>query len=164
LIEHWNGTTWTQVPSPSPGGPTRNNWLIGVTATSATDAWAVGRTFHRATPFRYQTLIEHWNGTTWTQVPSVTPANSIDAQLVAVAATSGSNAWAVGYYIVAAGGFPHTTLAEHWNGTTRTQVPSPNPSASDNFVFGVAAASPASFLAVGAYAVGSQTQQALTFH
>ncbi len=40
LILHWDGTSWTQTPSPSPGPA--GSELTGVTATSATDAWAVG--------------------------------------------------------------------------------------------------------------------------
>ena len=42
LILHWNGKSWTQVPSPNPGGPSHGNLLFGVTATSARNAWAVG--------------------------------------------------------------------------------------------------------------------------
>ena len=37
----WNGTAWTQVPSPNPYCATCDS-LYGVTATSATSAWAVG--------------------------------------------------------------------------------------------------------------------------
>jgi hypothetical protein len=40
LILHWNGTTWAQVPSPSPGDSSNTLW--GVAATSASNAWAVG--------------------------------------------------------------------------------------------------------------------------
>jgi len=39
LILHWDGTAWTQVPSPNPA---RDNVLTGVAATSASNAWAVG--------------------------------------------------------------------------------------------------------------------------
>lgn len=42
LIEHCNGKAWTQVPSLSPGGPSRSNLLFGVTATSGSDVIAVG--------------------------------------------------------------------------------------------------------------------------
>src|SRR5262249_47283472 len=42
LIEHWNGTAWTRQASPDPGGSGRENALLGVAATSATNAWAVG--------------------------------------------------------------------------------------------------------------------------
>jgi hypothetical protein len=38
LIEHWNGTKWTQVPSPGPAG---DNVLDGW-RPSASNAWAVG--------------------------------------------------------------------------------------------------------------------------
>ncbi len=41
LILHWNGVTWLQVPSPSPGNFTE---LTGVRAVSASDAWVVGFT------------------------------------------------------------------------------------------------------------------------
>src|SRR5215472_15835744 len=87
LAEHWNGTAWTRVPSPSPGGPTGNSLLQAVAATSASNAWAVGASSAGA-------LIEHWNGTAWTQVPSPVPAGV----LTGVAATSARDAWAVGYY------------------------------------------------------------------
>src|SRR5262249_45931006 len=40
LIESWDGTAWTQQPSPSPGNA--GNRLFGVAAPSATDALAVG--------------------------------------------------------------------------------------------------------------------------
>src|SRR5438132_8614919 len=40
LIEHWNGTTWAVQTSPDKG--TQGNLLTGVTATSSSNAWAVG--------------------------------------------------------------------------------------------------------------------------
>lgn len=40
VITHWDGSAWNLVPSPSPS-PQLNS-LNGVTAISATDAWAVG--------------------------------------------------------------------------------------------------------------------------
>ena len=42
LILHWNGKSWSQMPSPDPGGSSHGNLLFGVSATSARDAWAVG--------------------------------------------------------------------------------------------------------------------------
>jgi hypothetical protein len=36
---HWNGTGWSYVPTPAIG---RNAALFSVSASSATDAWAVG--------------------------------------------------------------------------------------------------------------------------
>jgi len=56
----WNGITWKQVPSPSPG---TSAGLSGVAATSALNAWAVGWT---DTTTGTKTLILQWNGKTWT--------------------------------------------------------------------------------------------------
>jgi len=60
LILHWDGTAWSQVSSPS-AGPA-SNVLNGVSADSATDAWAVGSYVSKSV--RYA-LILHWNGTAW---------------------------------------------------------------------------------------------------
>ena len=89
LILHWDGTTWTQVPSPSPGGFL--NELNGVHATSASDAWVVGISENKSGGS--QTLIEHWDGTAWTQVPGPSPEGNF---LAGVTATSARTAFAVG--------------------------------------------------------------------
>jgi hypothetical protein len=39
LVLHWDGRTWARVPSPSPG---TGSDLLGVAASSAGNAWAVG--------------------------------------------------------------------------------------------------------------------------
>ena len=153
LAEHWNGTAWQQVPSPSPG--TIGNTLSGVAATSAANAWAVGRyASSRGGPTL--ALIEHWNGTAWQQVPSPKPSTS-DNELLSVAATSATNAWAVGEY----GGVKvEQTLIVHWNGTAWKQVPSPNPATAGlgfNELTGVAATSATNAWAVGDYINNSDT-------
>jgi hypothetical protein len=60
LIMRWNGKAWTRVPSPSPAG---SSSLIGVTAVSASSAWAVGCTAGCGATSK--TLILQWNGKTW---------------------------------------------------------------------------------------------------
>jgi hypothetical protein len=60
LIEHWDGTKWTQVPQSVSGF---DSSLNAVAAISPTDAWAVGEQNLN------QTVIEHWNGTVWALVP-----------------------------------------------------------------------------------------------
>jgi hypothetical protein len=150
LIEHWTGTRWAQVPSPSPGKDL--NRLDGVAATSATNAWAVGYYSQHSAPgtqMNTRTLIEHWNGTAWKQVPSPNPvAGSNDDFLTAVAATSATNAWAVGDYTQ---GKSAQTLILYWNGTAWTQVPSPNPSSMVNRLSAVSALSSSNAWAVGDY-------------
>jgi len=109
LIEHWNGTAWTVVPSPAlaKGG------LAGVTVLSATRAWAVGATSHRQ--HRTLTVIERWNGRSWALVPS--PARGY---LAGVTATSARNAWAVGTTGLPLG--RGAGIIEHWNGTSWTCI------------------------------------------
>jgi len=58
LIEHWDGSSWTVTPSPTPGAASE---LTSVTGRSATDAWAVG--FTEDSSGNVTSLIEHWDGT-----------------------------------------------------------------------------------------------------
>jgi hypothetical protein len=147
LILRWNGTAWAQVPSPSPGAP-NPDLLRGVAAVSASSAWAVGCT-SCATPSGFNgPLIARWNGTAWQHVPSP-GLGAPGGILEGVAATSASNAWAVGG--TESGSGPSeviTTLIARWNGTGWTRVPSPSP-AGGAVLSGVAAVSASSAFAVG---------------
>ena len=123
LMLHWNGTAWTQVPSPNPG--VHDNQLDGVHMTSATDGWAVG--FGDNSLGDGLTLVLHWDGMAWTQVPS--PSFGLrngGGQLTAVSALTGSDAWASGLFNTKGGG--EGTLLLHWNGTSWTRVLAPSPS------------------------------------
>ena len=123
LILHWNGTKWAKVPSPDPG--TAGNELTAVSADSASDAWAVGTMPGSAGVT--DSLILHWNGKSWSQVSSPTPANSY-LNLAGVSAISTSDAWAVGTYYNNTTN-TYDTLILHWNGKAWTKVSSPNPDA-----------------------------------
>src|ERR1700733_2128881 len=57
---HWNGTAWSLVTTPSLGV---NASLMGVSASTASDAWAVG--FSVLGRHQDSTLLEHWNGNAW---------------------------------------------------------------------------------------------------
>jgi hypothetical protein len=65
MILRWNGTAWRQVSSPNPYCPTCDS-LYGVTATSATSAWAVGTVQVGSD----NVVILRWNGTAWKNFPS----------------------------------------------------------------------------------------------
>jgi hypothetical protein len=60
LILHSDGTAWSQLSSPN--ASPASNVLNGVSADSATDAWAVG--YYLSKGVRYA-LILHWDGTAW---------------------------------------------------------------------------------------------------
>ena len=93
LIEHWNGKQWTVMPSPDPGTDPHGDALWGITSVSPHDAWAVGSIGGAIDAYTTtKPLIEHWNGTTWSQLPA--PGTG---QLRAVAAQrSGHGVTAVG--------------------------------------------------------------------
>ena len=106
---HWNGKSWSPVPAPTPGG---SAYLNAVTATSPTNAWAVGAIGGGPGTTGFDVpLIEHWNGKVWRQQSFNLPKNS--GVFNGVVATSASNAWAVG---ATTNGGPSGALIEHWNG------------------------------------------------
>jgi hypothetical protein len=118
LIEHFDGTVWSVVPSPSPGA--LQNILYGVAAITDTDVWAVGA-FEDANDL-WHTLTEHWDGSTWSVVTAV-DAGTHGNQFYAVKALAANNVYAIGQQANA--GFPNEALIEHWNGTAWSVVTSP---------------------------------------
>lgn len=158
LIEHWDGKAWTRVRSPA----VANGSLVAVAAVSASDVWAVGSTggyVRDGSWIPYRGLVEHWNGRTWTVVPS---PGLRGGSLAGVAAISPRDAWAVGSVtggpdVVngAIGWSADTsskTLIEHWDGRTWRQVSSREPGQSS--LSGVAAASASDAWAVGGLSIG----------
>lgn len=153
LTEHWNGTAWSIVPSPSGTGAEAG--LNAVAAGSGHDVWAVGNSGSG-------TLTERWNGSSWKVVPSPTLPGTLFNPLFGVAIISGSDIWAVGESQNGTSGAP-STLTEEWNGHEWDIVPSPSPGSAASL--SSAAASPDS---ERVWAVGNSTdpvtgaQQALT--
>jgi hypothetical protein len=157
LIEHWDGTMWNVVSSPSPSP--FHNVLNGVTAVSANDVWAAGWLANaRDVP---QTLIEHWNGTTWSVVASPNAGKSTNV-LNAVKAASATDVWAVGQFSNASGF--RQTLTEHWNGKKWKIVSSPNVGTHDNILHGVTTVSSTDAWAVGDSLDMNSNAQALIEH
>ena len=113
LIEHWDGSQWKIVSSPSPD--IQFNELRGVAALSANDVWAVGYRGGTKSETPIETFILHWNGSAWTQVASPNIAAGAN-QLFGITVIAANDIWAVGS---AAG----TPLALHWNGSTWSVMP-----------------------------------------
>jgi hypothetical protein len=129
LIERYDGTVWSVVPSPSPGA--RQNILYGVAAVSDTDVWAVGTQKDSSDVFH--TLTEHWNGTAWSVVPAMDAGTSGNS-LYAVTAVSSTSVYATGQQ--AGGGFPSQVLTEHWNGSWSV-LSTPNDAAASPLPLGI---------------------------
>jgi hypothetical protein len=146
LIVRWNGTSWNQVASPSPG---LDDYLNGVWAVSARDVWAVG--YYNNGPPAGNSLILHWDGRRWTQTPSPDPG--FRDELDAVTATSAASAWAVG----SSGSQqqPGRPFILHWNGTAWTRAIIPHLKGTGGELLGVNATS-----AVNVWAAGDVTDSA----
>jgi hypothetical protein len=156
LVMHYAGTKWTKVASPSVGSGASQ--LNGVVALAPNDVWAVGFSTPVAPPKEAATLtlIEHWDGTSWTVVPSpnVGPANVNQSnRLEGITAVSPTDIWAFGSYFQANGSGHQQTLLLHWDGTAWTIAPSPNPTKNgflSDLLFAGVAVSPDDVWIVGA--------------
>jgi hypothetical protein len=88
FILHWNGSKWHRVPasSPDPGGDP----LFAVLARSADDVWAAGYGIESGP--KSHAVIQHWNGTKWTE-------STIHEGFLGALAVNRANGalWAAGY-------------------------------------------------------------------
>jgi hypothetical protein len=156
LTMHWNGSSWTQVPSPNvttTRGGVYPQGLESVVAVGPNDVWAagsyrIGDTVH--------TLVLRWNGQQWSIVPTPNgPAGN--GWLHGIAASGPNDVWAVGEHQAAAGTSGGTAFAMHWNGSAWTVAVPPNPSPTGvNPLQSIVARGPNDFYAVGAYETATE--------
>src|SRR5260370_6263908 len=143
LVEHWNGASWTI--SSGTQNPSSFSELNALSVLSPTNVWAVGDQTTDAV--HYQTLVEHFDGTTWSTSPSTNAANG-NGFLLGVSG-SANDLWAVGAATTnpATSSATDATLVEHWNGITWSTVATPT--GSDTDFEAVAALSPSNVCSVG---------------
>jgi hypothetical protein len=109
FIAHWDGKSWSQVPAPDTGF--FSNVLTSVDAISANDIWAVGYSMQQNAPAsQTQTLTIHWNGSSWSVVPS-----GFFNRLSSVSVVSSNDVWAVGSNEL-------YMISLHWNGSFWSEV------------------------------------------
>jgi hypothetical protein len=158
LVAHWNGSHWSSMTSPKPSGSSTPA-LTAVSCPSTTSCFAVG-SYGVPTIGFVKTLVEHWNGSHWSIVPSPNPTGSSGTFLSGVSCPSTTSCFAVGSDTV-----PRTAaigaLVEHWDGNTWSIMTSANLTGStQSYLFGVSCPSPNSCFAVGSYSV-SRTEKSL---
>ena len=126
LILRWDGASWSQTASPSPG---RDALLLGVSAGPGNTAWAVGDSCMSrcgTTSAVYRMLILRWNGKAWSLAAG--PGLGSDAYLYGVSTAPGGGAWAVGYICTSG---CHTAseadqmLILRWDGASWSQATAP---------------------------------------
>jgi hypothetical protein len=130
LIEAWNGSAWHIAKSPRL--KTQRDILFSATAVSPTNVWAVGQQQLRNGVFR--TLVEHWNGSSWSVVRSPNPGSSGNS-LFGVAQDGPDNVWAVGQR---SGQHSDSPLVERWNGKHWMAVTVPDAGLSNGLLQAVA--------------------------
>jgi hypothetical protein len=139
LGEHFDGTRWTAFPLPDVGS--NLNSLFGVSVLPSGEAWAVGYFINAS--FHEKTLVEHYDGSTWTVVASPSPGARQNI-LYGVAAISSSDVWAIGGF--QDGKDTWHPLTMHWDGTSWTQVSAAEPGATGNIFYAISASSDGVFV------------------
>lgn len=117
LAEAWDGTHWSIVPSATPTG-SPNSSLDGVSCGSAAGCLAVGHSYRPSFAAKDATLVESWDGSSWTIVTAPTP--SVSSALYAVSCSGSSSCLAAGLFFNSSSSYQ--TLAEQWNGTSMAIV------------------------------------------
>jgi hypothetical protein len=92
LAEHWDGFQWSIVPTRPISAPTVQ--LNSMAAVNSSDVWAAGYSDDPSC-LCGRTVIERWNGNSWTRV--ATPNPGVANYLTGIAAVSSMDVWAVGY-------------------------------------------------------------------
>jgi hypothetical protein len=101
LAEHWNGTAWSIVATPSLGS---SSVFTGVSADASNDAWAVGYTANGSEP-----LAERWDGSSWS-IQEVHHPDKLPYLSAVTASPAG--VFALGPQ------FNRSQIAERWDGTS----------------------------------------------
>jgi hypothetical protein len=149
LIQQWNGTAWSIVPSPNPDP--NQNLLTDIDGASANDVWAIGNLGNDGYGGTTAGLVVHRNGTAWSQVnvPGTVSDGTFNVPtLQDVIAMSANDVWIVGHAFSWIN-FKIVPIALHWNGQTwQRTVMSTAPNDGQGFQ-SIAALSPTRVYAVG---------------
>jgi hypothetical protein len=150
LIEHWNGTKWSVVTSPDPGGLAAGDYLTGVAASKA-GVWAVGTS---APGNVYQTLVLARVRGTWRRLTSADPSGT--GNWLGAVSAAGTRVLAAGF-----GGYDNPAVAQSLvldrtrSGFPADVTPNPGGLGAQDELYGVAASS------AGGWAVGRYHAQTL---
>lgn len=129
LVEQWNGSKWRVLPTPNPAG------TIGAFLDSVSCDWsgctAAG---YYEPPFGLApilTLIESWDGATWSIRTTPNPPNTVNALFLGISCPTQPSCVAAGYYVPIGSepaGPPSFTLAESLGAGMWSIQATPNPS------------------------------------
>ena len=113
-LYHFDGSTWSVVPVAQPSSG--SILLNGVKALAPNDVWVVGELDPGSGS--QSAVVRHWNGSTWSDVPSFTDS-AHTVRLDAIDGASG-DLWMTGVEFGAT--VADLGLVEHWNGVAISRV------------------------------------------
>ena len=149
LALHWDGSTWSNVPTPH---PSRYSRLRSVDAAGPADVWAVGEIEKQG---KQRTLTQHFDGTSWTTIRSPNDGVTVD-YMSSVSVAASNDVWVVGYHIAVIGrGQPYQTSSWHYDGTSWKLVDAPDVNQQNNYLRGVVAVPGRGAWAVGFWDTGT---------
>lgn len=93
LIQHFDGTSWTMLPTPDTGVIGKNESMRSVVAVSTDNAVAVGS--HTPVGFAPQPLAMEWNGSEWALI--ATPVFEGGANFDGIDRAPSGDLWVAGY-------------------------------------------------------------------
>lgn len=143
-ITHWNGERWSVVFRP----PSAQTVLRSIVEITPNDIWVVGESLTNG--LASHPFTAHSNGNTWSIISTPDAVAGGKNALVAVAGSSSSDVWAVGFVVPPQGAL--RSLIEHWNGKQWSVVNHPVGPNGSQFT-AVKALSPTDVWAVGYGAV-----------
>jgi hypothetical protein len=127
---HYDGSRWSVIAMPAFAN---DNYLNDVAAISPSDVWAIG--YSRSNSLDIQPYFVHWDGSTWTTVPSQHLSSTYNF-LTSVVAISSDDVWAGGYRTLP--GDKTVSFVEHWDGTAWHADPTPSQPGGGNYLNGLA--------------------------
>jgi len=155
---HWNGTAWSVVTTPDPGGTASDgdSALSAIRCASAHNCWAVGSYGAIAPGSALFNEMLHWNGRKWSQAGVPDPGGTASgdfSELEAISCTSAASCWAAGSDGYDGSSALTSNQALHWNGHKWSAVAAPEPDGTgafaSNILTGVNCSSPDNCWAVG---------------
>jgi hypothetical protein len=114
VVTHWNGSTWTRTIIRLPSGSGAGG-LVAVSGSSSSDVFAMGDYILKG---RVYLLVEHWNGSAWTQVTMPSSAKP-NAEPLDVVSVGPGDMWMDGYTASEVSRF------WHYNGTWTLEATPP---------------------------------------
>ncbi len=131
LTMYWDGNQWTVVPAPLPttnlGASVNGASVRSISASAPNDVWFAGNwvDLNLATSLTsHPGLLMRWNGSSFQRFTPPIVSGASGQAFASIKALAPTDVWAVGS---ATNGTNSPAVVFHWNGTSWTNMPPPNP-------------------------------------